>query len=153
LYLPNASCNAAYRQWQESLRLSRLPPEQLKAEAAKFRQATADTAPQPWALRNYVGNVLLSIAIPDYAAYIERAHDVEGYHRLIRLQIAALHERVPPGQMADWLAGQAPELKNPYTLQPMQWDAATQSLVFTGEQAQSQNPEPKNVYRALLGGL
>jgi hypothetical protein len=33
----------------------------------------------------------------------------------------------------------------------MDWDAATQSLLFTGRQPQNQNPEPKNIYRLRLG--
>ncbi|MDR2219280.1 MAG: hypothetical protein LBE24_01720 [Methylobacillus sp.] len=153
LYLTNATLNTAYRQWQEPLRLSRLPPDQLAKEVA-VRRKTGDATESsglPLPSRNYVGNVLLSMASIDFMIYIERAHDVEGYRRLIRLQIAALHERVPPEKMPEWLATQPPELRDPYTLQPMKWDAATQSLVFEGKQNQTQNPEPKNVYRAWLG--
>jgi hypothetical protein len=46
---------------------------------------------------------------------------------------------------------QPPALRHPYTAQPMDWDAATQSLLFTGRQPQNQNPEPKNIYRLRLG--
>ncbi|MDR2220359.1 MAG: hypothetical protein LBE24_07245 [Methylobacillus sp.] len=52
--------------------------------------------------------------------------------------------------MPAWLAAQPEELRNPYTLQPMDWDAATQSLVFEGKERQTQNPKPQNVYRVWL---
>jgi hypothetical protein len=69
----------------------------------------------------------------------------------VQLQIKALQERVPLAQMPTWLAAQPPELRNPYTLQPMGWDAATQALVFEGRQPNTQNPEPRNVFRVPIG--
>ncbi|MDR2187934.1 MAG: hypothetical protein LBE62_07780 [Azonexus sp.] len=155
LYLPNATCNSYYLSWQEPIHLSRLPPDQLAAAKAA-PTPKPDEAASPgdfpfFPLRNYNGNILLSIAKPDITDFIERAHDIEGYHRLVRLQIAARREHIPFAQMPAWLAAQPPELRNPYTLQPMDWDATTQSLQFAGRQPQSQNPEPRNIYRLRLG--
>jgi hypothetical protein len=150
IYLPNATLNTMYLLGKENIQLSQLSPDQLKVEIATGR---ADRIGDvfPLHLRNFAGNILASIAVHDRVSYLERAHDVAAYHRLIRLQIAALRERVPFEQMPTWLADQPPELRNPYTLEPMSWDAATQSLVFTGANWNTQNPEPKNVFRVYLG--
>jgi hypothetical protein len=150
-YLPNATLNSTYLDMQGVIHLSRLPPDQLAAARPMPVDYGDSSRPLIFPLRNAIGHHLLAVAAPDYMVYIERAHDIEGYQRLIRLQIAALHEHVPFDQLPAWLAQQPPGLRNPYTLQPMGQDAATQSLVFEGRQKQTQNPEPRNVYRVQLG--
>ena len=152
VFLPHATLNLSYALRQENIRLARLPADQLAAQAAIARQAFADATPKVWPLRNIGGRYLLAMeATPSLMMYyIERAHDIEGHRRLVRLQITALHERVPLEDMADWLAKQPPELRNPYTLQPMGWDASTQSLVFEGRQRQIQNPDDSPTYRVRL---
>lgn len=149
LYLPNVSRNSLYRRWQETIRLASLPADQLLPPAMQPADAEAD-APGSFALRNAVGWYFLDLTTPDWQAYIERAHDSEGHRRLLRLQIAAVHAGVRPAKMTGWLAAQPPELRDPYTLQPMGWDAAAQTLVFTGRQPQNQNPQRTNIYRVRL---
>lgn len=82
--------------------------------------------------------------------YIQLAHDVEGYRRLLRLLIAARRENVAPTTIPEWLARQPPTLGDPYTLRAMGWDAPTQSLVFEGRQAQAEDPESQHLYRVPL---
>ncbi|MBP7453854.1 MAG: hypothetical protein KA914_13805 [Ottowia sp.] len=150
-YLPNATLNEAFDEWSEAIRLSELPPDQIDAAVQALGLQNRSSILTRW--RNPVGQVLLGFSDPPVMLpYIERAHDVNGHRRLVQLQIAALRERVTPQHMPDWLAAQAPALRNPYTLQPMGWDAATQSLVFEGRQAQIQNPKPRNVYRVSVYG-
>ena len=152
-YLPHATQNLAYSLQQENIRLARLPADHLTAlRIAAARQVYADAiSVDIWPLRNFGGRWLMAFGGPELAvSAIQLGHDIEGHRRLARLQIAALHERVPLGDMVDWLAKQPPELCNPYTLQPMGWDARTQSLVFDGRQPQSQNPEPSHIYRVRL---
>ncbi|MDR2874931.1 MAG: hypothetical protein LBV44_03255 [Methylobacillus sp.] len=154
-YLPNATANDEYSRWKEIVRLSLVPADQLEMEVDAIKQKSTDAFNDsgllPFPLRNFVGSAMIEVSSLAWVEYVERAHDVEAYHRLIRLQIAALRERVPFEKMPTWLADQPPELRNPYTLQPMDWDAATQSLVFTGAQRNTQNPAPGNVFRVYLG--
>ena len=42
------------------------------------------------------------------------------------------------------------QLRNPYTLAPMGWDAGTQSLVFEGRRPQNQNPARSSTYRVRV---
>ena len=58
---------------------------------------------------------------------------------------------VASAAMPEWLARQPPTLGDPYTLRPMAWDAARRSLVFDGRQPNTQNPEPRRVYRVVWG--
>ncbi len=148
-YLPNATLNEAFDEWGEVIRLSGLLPDQFDAAVQTLRLKHQSSIPTRW--RNPVGQALLgSSGPPVVLPYIERVHDVEGHRRLVQLQIAALRERVSPENMTEWLAAQPPAVRTPYTLQPMGWDAAKQSLVFEGRQPQTQNPEPRNVYRVSL---
>jgi hypothetical protein len=155
-YLPHATLNQIYRNKGAGVELAQLSADQFDQTAAAVVERTiqaADNDPnRTWlALRNAWGRYFMRGTGPtEHISYIERFHDIEGHRRLLRLQIAALHDGVPPEQMPGWLAAQPPELRNPYTLQPMGWDAATQSLVFEGRQPQTQNPEPRNVYRVRL---
>ena len=52
--------------------------------------------------------------------------------------------------MPAWLDKSPATLRNPYTNQPMQWDAATNNLVFEGKEKQNQNPEQSSTYRVRL---
>ena len=81
---------------------------------------------------------------------LQRIADIDGYRRLVLLQHRAAAQRVAPKDMPTWLAKAPQELRNPYTLQPMQWDVATGSLVFEGREPQNQNPDQSPVYRIRL---
>lgn len=147
-YLPNATLNAAYRSWEQQIREAGLPANQWAARSL----APAESAPAfPPPLRNPIGALLLNMGgAAMMRPYIERTHDVEGHRRLVQLQMAALRGQVAPERMPEWLAQQPAELRNPYTLQPMVWDASAGALLFEGRQPQTQNPEPRNLYRVLL---
>lgn len=154
-YLPNASLNHVYADLKTTVALSRLPADQLQAHAAQalqeHQQSLHGDGLLPFRLRNFWGNVLLAMSGTDlYLSYIERAHDVEGYRRLLRLQLEALKDGIAPAQMPAWLATQAPALRNPYTLAPMGWEPTTQSLVFAGRQPQTQNPGRSSTYRVRV---
>jgi hypothetical protein len=153
-YLPHATENANFQYWQSTASLTKAPADQLSQQAEAARARARPRVLESWPplpLRNPIGEILLSVSANDYVKYIERTHDVEAHRRLVQLQIKALQERVPLAQMPTWLAAQPPELRNPYTLQPMGWDAATQALVFEGRQPNTQNPEPRNVFRVPIG--
>jgi hypothetical protein len=153
VFLPNETLNRLYLGLRETHRLARVTPDRVDAQAAqaiKTYRAVSELDSPIW-LRNHEGRMTLNLTGPDsWLTWIKRFHDIEGHRRLVLLQIAALRDHVPFDQMPAWLAQQPPGLRNPYTLQPMGWDAAAQSLVFEGRQKNNQNPEPKNIYRVRL---
>ncbi|MBB6577445.1 hypothetical protein HNP33_001501 [Comamonas odontotermitis] len=103
-------------------------------------------------MRNAVGRCLIGISssYSIYLSYMHRVSDIEGYRRLVRLQYQALKERQSPANIPMWLEKSQQELRNPYNLQPMHWDVATNSLVFEGKEKQTQNLNASSIYRVRL---
>lgn len=152
--LPHHTLNLSIAYQQQVQALSSLPPHQLQtAFSEASRQWAQDGTCLPWGhLRNPVGRCLAAIQAPSYQGYAQRIADVDGYRRLVLLQHRSAIEKVAPPDMPAWLAQSPEALRNPYTLQPMQWDAATNSLVFEGREKQNQNPDRSSTYRVRLRG-
>ena len=152
-FLPQHSLNLSMENLQRMQALSALPAHQLEAAFSNNpRKMAEDSAcDKPWKhLRNGVGLCMMAIIVPDYPKHLQRIADIDGYRRLVLLQHRAAAQRIAPKDMPTWLAKAPQELRNPYTLQPMQWDAATGSLVFEGREPQNQNPDQSPVYRIRL---
>ncbi len=152
-FLPQQSLNLSMENLQQMQALSDLPAHQLAAGLSNaLRKTEADNAcDKPWKhLRNGGGLCLAAMAMSSHTNYLQRVADIDGYRRLVLLQHRAAAQRVAQEDMPTWLAEAPQELRNPYTLQPMQWDAATGSLVFEGREPQNQNPDQSPVYRIRL---
>ena len=152
--LPHHTLNLSTGYMQQVQALSSLPPHQLQtAFSEASRKWTEDGTCSLWVhMRNPVGRCLAAIQAPSYQGYAERIADIDGNRRLVLLQHRAAVEQVAPADMPAWLAQSPYELRNPYTLEPMQWDAATRSLVFEGREKQNQNPDKSPTYRIRLRG-
>ena len=151
-YLPHQTLNMSIRHLEQVQVISDLPAHQVEpAFLEAMRQWDIDAACTPWKrLRNIAGTCLAAMALPSYQGYIQKVADMDGYRRLVLLQHHATAERVASNEMPDWLAQSPQALRNPYTQQPMQWDAATSSLVFEGRERQYQNPDQSPTYRIRL---
>ncbi|MDP2768616.1 MAG: hypothetical protein Q8O81_02145 [Giesbergeria sp.] len=152
-FLPQQSLNLSIKNLQKMQALSDLPAHQLEAAFSNpLRKTEEDNAcDKPWMhLRNGGGLCLAAIAMSSHTNYIQRIADLDGYRRLVLLQHRAAAQRVAPEDMPTWLAKAPQELRNPYTLQPMQWDTTTGSLIFEGREPQNQNPGKSPVYRIHL---
>ena len=157
LYLPNATTNADTERWQLTIPLADAAPAQIDeahADAKAKRKALRESRKHWLGARNIVGNQLLDIGDedddPGYAHYIRRNIDVDGYRRLVLLQLQATLQNKTPSDVAQWLASSADDVRNPYDRKPMQWDAASSSLMFEGREKQAHNPAGSNVYRVRL---
>ena len=151
-YLRHHTLNATARNLQQLQAISALPPHQMEAAFSKaIEQQSEGNICAPWKqLRNVTGMCLATETIFTYKGYIQRTADMEGFRRLVGLQHRAATQRVALPDMPTWL-GQSPrDLRNPYTLQPMQWDTATSSLVFEGRERQNHNPNQSPTYRIRL---
>lgn len=150
-YLPHQTLNLSISHLQQVQVLSALPAHRLEAAFSDaLRQWNEDHPCVTIRLRNAFGLCMAAIAMPSYQAYAQRMADMEGYRRLVLLQHRAAVQRIALADMPAWLAETPQELHNPYTLQPMQWDAAANSLVFEGREKQTQNPDQSPVYRIHL---
>jgi hypothetical protein len=153
-FLPHHTLNLSIGYQQQVQALSSLPAHQLQNafSEASSRWAKDGTCSLWLHLRNPVGRCLAEIQAPSYQRYAQRIADIDGFRRLVLLQHRAAVEQIAPADMPAWLAQSAQALRNPYTLEPMAWDAATRSLVFEGREKQNQNPDRSSTYRVRLRG-
>lgn len=153
-YLPRQTVNQSIGYLQQVHTVSGLPIHQQDDAFSKVVQQLGDDGVcLLWKrLRNFAGSCAFATTVPAYRTYIERVADIDGYRRLVLLQHRAAAEQVAPPDMPAWLAQSPEALRNPYTLEPMQWDAATNSLVFEGREKQNQNPGRSSTYRVRLRG-
>lgn len=79
---------------------------------------------------NPIGKVLASVGNTNWGDYAFRMHDLAGYSRLLDLQRGAAVQRISREQIPAFLAAAGKDLADPYTGQPMQWDAVTGKLSF-----------------------
>lgn len=152
VYLPNETLNASIGNLQQLQTISRLPAHQMEAAFSDARRKWNESgACAPWKrLRNMAGHCLAYMGTSSYQGYVQRVVDMDGYRRLVLLQHHAAMQGIAKPDMPAWLAQSPPELRHPYTLQPMQWDAASSSLIFEGRENQNQNPDKSPIYRIRL---
>lgn len=153
-FLPKQTLNLSISNLNQVQAISDLPAHKVAAAFfAAMRRWDVEAACWPWKhLRNAAGVCLAAVGMPNYLGYAQRIADIDGYRRLVLLQHRAAVEQVAPANMPAWLAQSPEALRNPYTLEPMQWDAATRSLVFEGREKQNQNPGRSSTYRVSLRG-
>ena len=151
-YLPRQTLNLSIGYMEQVQAISDLPAHQLEtAFSDATRQWNDGDACALWKhLRNAAGLCMAAIAMPSYQGYAQRVADIDGYRRLVLLQHRAIAQRIALADMPAWLAQSPQELRNPYTLQPMRWDAADSSLVFEGREKQTQNLDRSPIYRIPL---
>lgn len=141
------------RQSEAALRALELLTRAARASAPQARAAWQQAREQAEKQAREQAGEEAARLLPDYGPYLLRTHDLQGYSRLVQLQLAALQEAVPPAQMPAWLASRPAPLRNPYTQAPMQWDAASASLIFKGQTAAQGASNPPSTYRVRLFDL
>jgi hypothetical protein len=131
LFQPQATSNLSAASLLETARafdvaeLSQMP--QVLAQRRAIEPPTLLTSLRPY---NPAGHLLIDIARPAYADYGPRAAELEGVRRAALLAATLRAEGVTPADAA--AAVRASPLTNPYTGAPLQWDADSASVVFTG---------------------
>ncbi len=130
---PNASINASYATFRDSVALyGRSPKELLAAHGQFLQQLQQRHVLSPDALfYNFAGRLALQRSHVDYSNYSYRLHDLVGLSRLLELQRRIIAAGLAPDQVAAALPGFGPALMDPYTETPMRWDPARRELSFT----------------------
>ena len=130
---PNATTNYFYHGMRKWRGLSQLPTEQyLAAEQGALAQL-----PNPWQhgyvsmIYNPIGKVLAGIGSTPYSSYLRRIIDVDGYLRLVSLQIQISAQQIQESEIPAFLKNTALSFRDPYTGNPMQWEKA-RGLYFKG---------------------
>lgn len=79
---------------------------------------------------NPVGKTLSQLAQPAYSGYFDRVCDLEGVRRAMLIHLQAKQLGIPAQEMPAFVAGLSAKLHDPYSREPMQWDAEQEGLRF-----------------------
>jgi len=129
-YRPNHTANLLHEHVAEALRAERSRAESPIAEAAaperrRFGASVLDF------LYNPAGKYFVFEAPPDMTAYSARVRDLDGFVRLVTLQWTLRKNRTAAAGVPAFLASSTAALRDPFTGQPMNWDAGTKTLWFS----------------------
>ena len=131
-FRPNATINLAYSVFKDSADLFAKSPKVLLAgnDAAVERQKKMSALSINALFFNPVGRIASAAAFPDYSNYAFRIYDLVGLTRLIDLQRRIVEGKVPLDKIGVMLSSAGPGLMDPYSEQPMQWDASNRQISF-----------------------
>jgi hypothetical protein len=131
LFKKKASLNESARLYAELQGLASRPPADFAELSKKVRvQAYAMSEPGVKWLYNPVGKTLVGSGIGFYPDFVARVFDLAAYSQLVRAQLEVRLANLAPDKVATFLASAGSEMRNPYTGQPFNWDAANRSLSF-----------------------
>ncbi len=140
LYKPNATVNMLYRARMKDGDFYSLGAAAIVSKLAKnsSQPVQRDFVFHPlyprWILYNPMGKIMATLDNGSrFQKYSDRLNDVLAYSRLLELQRQMVVGRIPPKQIADFLAKTNPDLADPYTEKPMQYDVARHTLTFTAK--------------------
>ncbi len=135
LYKPNATLNQSFKRFSEIAAISRLPASQFRDNLEENRNNMKGYGEWLWFwhfVYNPVGKLLNSIVEPAYNGYIVRIHNLDGFLRLASLQLGIKQAAIPDTDIPEFLRSTPPELRNPYTGDPMSWDATNRTIFLYG---------------------
>ena len=130
LFLTNASINelhALYRPWIE---LDGLNGEAYRQAIARANATAGTLADDPYRLRNPIGHILNSIALPGFGQYFCRRDTLLALRPVLALQADLLQRGVNEAGAVGSALAASPALIHAYTGQRPVWDAAKRSLRF-----------------------
>lgn len=136
----NATMNFAYQLHRFQMEALGLPPEKLLAAQGEYRvklERMTSLLGHFLSAYNPVGKILMSVAIPDFVDYQLRAHDLDGFIRLVVLQWQIIEKGVASERIPDFLKSVGEQYADPYTGKPMEWDPQSRSLSFAARDSHS----------------
>jgi hypothetical protein len=145
----NATRNSLVRIQMTGAELAGLSADRFYREAsASAGERRIDVRLKLDFLYNPVGAILASISTPQYAGYCAKGHELEAKRRMVLIHLLAREQGIGPDGMDSFLPQLGKEYRNPYTNQPMGWDAGKKSIVMDSIPAQGK-AERRRVELAL----
>jgi hypothetical protein len=139
IFKPNAAINQYFHFYKDIIEWSRLPADRLLSA-----KQNAFSGPDFWDVGyNPVGVILNNISFPDFERYIYRLHDLDCLVRLVKIKQQIRSNRIAKDQVENFLKQDAAEFKNPYTNQPVIWDAKSEILYFNSPSEEGKKIEIK----------
>ena len=142
-YQPNATVNLFYDSGALRMQLAESEAQHFDAniviERVKQRELMG-LGLNFFHIKNQVGKILAEVAEPDFAKYIERQYDLDGYIYMVNFQLTTILNKLEIKKLG---------LHDPYK-KPMQYDANSGVLTFAGRQPSSGNFNKSNIYQVKL---
>ncbi|MEW5848682.1 MAG: hypothetical protein AB2A00_07695 [Myxococcota bacterium] len=127
IFMDGASANRLFQHFRDVTAAAGMPAHEFNSRADEVRRRMErDGAP----VLNGLGARLFLQLPRDLLELPEGVHDLDGLMRLVAIHRLAVMQGVGASQVATFLGGTPPQLVNPYTQKPMEWDAPSRSLVF-----------------------
>jgi hypothetical protein len=144
-FKPNATVNRTYSKIKYVVDLSHLPTTQFSSY-----QASPAKKPSIWDyLYNGAGTLLNNEELATYDLYVYRLIDLEGLIRLVQLKQRIRSQNITESQMAQFLTDHAKNYGNPYTGEPMLWNAERQVLYFENSVETTNKPYYRELALAI----
>lgn len=131
LYQPNATRNLFTKVSRDTLAFSKLPASSL-SEAQKDLDTDYYTRSR-WgihSLYNGIGKMIMS-GILDGSDLVVAAHEQVAVARLLKLYTAAKIAGIQPKDMPGFVAATTPDMRDPVTEKPFDWNAQKNSIGYT----------------------
>ena len=157
-YQVNATQNLMADRWKTLIpSLNILPPEFDRVRKGLQDPGTIlnEHAYLPYLhyLYNPIGKILFYTGFTPYDiyfAYMENVADLDGYIRLVGLQLDIRRQGITDDKMLAYVNGAKEPFRSPYNHQPMTWDAAHKQLQFTGSRSYRDSSGTRNVYSVKM---
>ena len=135
LFKPHATVNRSFEDFSETAGRSKLPASEFLKQTNE-KQAS-DRYDWGWLSSwhfayNPIGKILNTHPGSAYDSYTGRIHNLDGFLRLVSLSLAAKQQSVRDADMPAFLASTQPNLRSPYTSDPMLWDTGSRTIYFNG---------------------
>ena len=149
LYKPNATINLQY-QWVVRMQALADAPAHLLPETVQQIDGEFGKFTNPFRVDmvyNPVGKILVAIGASSpqsQARYISRVHNLDGYMRLLRMQLDIYVKKVPVKDIGSYLEKSPADLFDPYRNQPFRWDPDKRELWFEGINPKGENKVTTN---------
>lgn len=135
LFKQNATINLYFEYLKMLAAASRLSAPLFLKWASEQRASVRTGVAWPWSWDlgyNPSGKILSTMLNLAHNGHIGRIHNLDGFLRLVSLQIAIKQAAIRDADIPEFLGRARPELHNPYTGEPMQWDNQNRTLYFNG---------------------
>lgn len=131
-YLLHATLNESYEKVKAHADLAELPAFRLQQAKKDLERKDQEESDSWWRhAYNPVGRIFNSNSVA-YAPYVERVHDLDGYMRLVALQMQISQRRLSDAEIPGFLKSAGKRYADPYTDRPMQWDPRRRLILFKG---------------------
>jgi len=134
LLKPNATNNLGYVMFSRAVERNRLAAPDFVRTFREWQELDTERPEWPWCWHcayNLSGKFFAAQAT-FYDRYTIRLHNLDGFLRLVSLQVTAKRTGVRDSDMEKFLTDTASAFRNPYTNEPMDWDPTSRTIYFNG---------------------